>query len=162
MAKPDGSDWSYSREHEGRVTFGKLGGDAVQSLSGMVVLSKRPSLESEAAFLDLVRDQRSRDAGDSRCEDIIREESVSVNDGTWVVRFSIKYRDFGASNLPPAARYLVIEDRGATFRHPMYSGVAVTITLSQRSLPDAPLENFAALAEHLINSVEFHAAPREE
>ncbi len=160
VAKPAGSGWSYSSDHPGRATFGKLGGEAAQSLSGMVVLSKLPPLESEAEFLDLVRDQRSREWEAGRFEDIVREESVSVDQGVWVVRFHIKYKDSGASNLPPRAHHLVIEDLGATFRHPEYSGVAVTVALSQRSLPETPLENFEVLAEGLIRSVQFHSAPR--
>lgn len=159
VAKPSGPDWSYSRDHPGRVTFGKVGEAAAQSLSGMIVLSRLPSHESQAEFLDLVRAQRSRDSADSRFEDIAREESVSIDDGIWVVRFHIKYRDFGASNLPPLARHLVIEDLGATFRHPEDSGVAVTVALSQRSVPEAALQNFGALAESLIKSVQFHSAP---
>lgn len=85
----------------------------------------------------------------------------SVEDGIWVVRFHIKYKDFGAANLPPLTPYLVIEDLGATFRHPEYSGVAVTVALSQRSLPEAPLENFEAVAKRLIKSVQFHSSPPE-
>ena len=37
VAQPAGPDWSYSRDHPGRVTFGRLGEDAAKSLSGMVV-----------------------------------------------------------------------------------------------------------------------------
>jgi hypothetical protein len=161
VAKPAGPDWSYSRDHPGRVTLGRLGKDSAQSLSGIVVLSKLPSFESQAEFLDLVREQRGRESGDTRFEDIVREESVSTEDGIWVVRFHIKYKDFGANNLPPLARYLVIEDLGATFRHPKYSGVAVTVALSQRSLPEAPFVNFEAVAEGLIKSVQFHSDPSE-
>jgi hypothetical protein len=161
VAKPAGPDWSYSRDHPGRVSFGRLGGDSAQSLSGMVVLSRLPPLESQAEFLKLVSKQRSRDSADSRFEDIVREELVAIDQGIWVVRFHIKYKDFGATNLPPLARYLVIEDLGATFRHPEHSEVAVTVALSQRSRPEAPFENFEALAEGLIKSVRFHSAPPE-
>jgi hypothetical protein len=158
---PQEAGWHYSREHPGRVTIGKIGELPGQSFSGMVVLSSLPPMQSQEEFLQLVSSQRARDSGDPRYEDLLSEESVSNENGIWVVRFHTRYKDFGARNSPPSAGYLVIEDVGAVFRHPVEMGVAITVALSQRSMPEDALIDFAARAESFIDSIEFQSERNE-
>ena len=156
---PGGSGWSQLREHPGRVQLGKLGTAPGQSFTGTVVLSKLPVVKSKEEFFQVVSTQRARDSDDSRFEDLVKDETISEKDGVWMLRFHMKYKDFGASNLPAGARHLIVEDFGAVFRHPKEAGVAVTVGLSQRSMPEDVDETFEKVAEDFLGSVEFHAAP---
>lgn len=154
---PSGSGWMQLREHAGKVHLGKLGAASGQSFSGMVVLTRLPTLKSKEEFFELVSRQRARDSDDPRFEDLTKDEATSVEDGVWVFRFHVKYKDLGANNLPAGAAHLIVEDFGAVFRHPNEEGVAVSVSLSQRSMPQDVDETFEQLAEDFLSSVEFNS-----
>jgi len=156
---PSGSGWTQVREHPGKVSLGKRGAASGQSFVGTVVLVRLPALKSKEEFFALVSRQRARDSNDTRFEDLIRDETVSVQDGVWVVRFHMKYKDFGATNRPKTAPYLIVEEFGAVFRHPFENGVAVHVALSQRSLPQDLDETFEKVAEDFLGSVQFRCVP---
>jgi hypothetical protein len=156
---PSGSGWTQFREHPGKVSLGKLGAASGQSFAGTVLLTKLPALKSKEEFFALVSRQRARDSSDTRFEDLVRDETVSIHDGVWVVRFHVKYKDFGANNRPKTAHYLIAEEFGAVFRHPFEDGVAVYVALSQRSLPQDLDESFEKLAKKFVASVEFRSGP---
>jgi hypothetical protein len=152
-----GSGWMQLREHAGKVHLGKLGAASGQSFSGMVVLTRLPTLKSKEEFFELVSGQRARDSDDPRFEELTKDEATSVEDGVWVFRFHVKYKDLGANNLPAGAGHLIVEDFGAVFRHPNEEGVAVSVSLSQRSMPQDVDETFEQLAEDFLSSVEFNS-----
>lgn len=156
---PGGSGWSLSRIHAGSVRFGKLGSAPGESFFGLVVLSRLPPLNSREEFQSVVSRQRARDSGDPRFEDIVNDETVSVEDGVWVFRFHMKYKDFGANSVQPGSSYLIVEDYGAVFRHPDHRDVAVTVSLSRRSTPEDSDGAFEKLAADFTGSVEFVEDP---
>jgi hypothetical protein len=156
---PSGSGWTQVRDNPAKVSLGKLGAASSQSFAGTVVLTRLPPLRSKEEFLTLVSRQRARDSNDTRFEDLVRVETVSAQDGVWMVRFHMKYKDFGASNRPKTAPYLIVEDFGAVFRHPFENGVAVNVALSQRSLPQDLDEAFERVANDFVGSVEFRSGP---
>ena len=110
--------------------------------------------------MKVVSEQRSRDTGNPRFENLINEEVFSTEKDTPSIRYHTKYKDFGATNLPSGASYLVTEDIGIMCRHPDNKNVGVTITLSQRSLPEDAIENFEALANDFIKNAEFVPLPQ--
>jgi len=116
-------------------------------------------LKSQEEFLSVISRQRARDSGDPRFEDIVNDETVSVEDGVWAFRFHVKYKDFGTNNPEPGSPYLVVEDFGAVFRHPNHSDVAVTVSLSRRSTPDDSDTTFEELAAAFAGSIEFVQDP---
>jgi hypothetical protein len=96
---PSGSGWMQFREHEGKVHLGKLGAASGQSFSGLVVLTRLPTLKSKEEFFELVSKQRARDSDDPRFEDLVKDEATSVEDGAWAFRFHVRYKDLGANDL---------------------------------------------------------------
>jgi hypothetical protein len=152
---PRGSGWHLSRIHRGSVDLAKLGSVDTQSFAGKVLLSRLPRLNTKEEFLEVVSRQRARDSGDPRYEDILNVEKIVVENGIWVIRFHMKYKDFGAVNLKTGVPYLIVEDYGAVYRHPFHQDVAVNVALSQRSMPDQMDSEFAQLAEAFLISVKF-------
>jgi hypothetical protein len=159
---PRGGGWSLWKENPAKAHVAKLGEADGQSYAGLVGLSRLPELSSTQEFLELASRQRARDSGDPRYEDILVEEKVFSENGIWVFRFHIKYKDYGATNLPESDGYLIIEDFGASFRHPFETGVAVNVALSQRSRPGDANLNFKQLADEFVNSTKFQRAPQEQ
>ncbi len=152
---PQEAGWSYVKENPIKVSFGKIGDKEGQSFSGMVGLSRMPQVNSKKEFFDAISAQRGRDSKDSRFEDLQNETSASIENGLYIFHFYKKYKDYGANNLPKSSPYLVIEDIGSILQHPNNRGVAVTITLSQRSLPSDLLSSFNTLARGFVSSIEF-------
>jgi hypothetical protein len=85
----------------------------------------------------------------------------STEKNTPAVRYHTKYKDFGATNLPKGASYLIVEDIGIMCRHPDNKNVGITIALSQRSLPEDAIENFEKLANDFIKNAEFIPLPQQ-
>ena len=156
---PTDSEWTIEREHAGKVALGKLGAASGQSFAGQVLLTGLPALESTEQFLKFAVGERALDSNDPRYEDIVRDQTVSVENGVWVFRFHIKYKDFGAVNRPPSAPYLIVEDFGAIFRHPSEHGVGVYVALSQRALPQDLDGALKQEADEVLGSIEFSSAP---
>jgi hypothetical protein len=149
-------------ENPAKAHVAKLGDADGQSYAGLVGLSRLPELSLTQEFLELASRQRERDSGNPRYEDILVEEKVSSENGIWVFRFHIKYKDFGATNLPESDGYLIIEDFGASFRHPFDKGVAVNVALSQRSRPGDANLDFKQLADEFVSSTKFQRAAQEQ
>jgi len=121
----------------------------------MVELSKFPPVQSEAEFLKVISEQRKRDSGDPRYEDILNNETMSYEKNTIAVRFHTKYKDFGAKNLPKGEKYLVVEDYGIICRHPNHANVAVYMAFSQRTLPTEASKTLQRIADDFIKNAEF-------
>lgn len=154
LLPPQEKGWAYKRTHPARTEFGKLGVKDGQSFSGMVVLSKLPSIKTDEEFLQIISKQRNRDSKDPRYEDILNEEKLSNQKNTRAVFFYKKYKDFGANNLPTASSHLIIEDIGTIFQHPDKKNIAVYIALSQRSKPEDVNESFKELALEFIKNAK--------
>jgi hypothetical protein len=160
LLPPQEAGWEYKKISLARTQFGKVGDHKGQSLAGLVVLSKLPNISSKEEFMKVVSEQRARNTGNPRFENLINEEVFSSEKDTPAVRYHTKYKDFGATNLPKGAEYLIVEDIGIMCRHPENRNVGVTIALSQRSLPEDAIENFEALANDFIKNAEFVALPQ--
>jgi len=160
LLPPQEVGWEYKKISPARTQFGKVGTQKGQSLAGMVVLSKLPNIGSKEEFMKVVSEQRARNTKNPRFEDLINDEVFSTEKDTPSVRYHTKYKDFGATNLPKGYEYLIVEDVGIMCRHPDNKNVAVTIALSQRSLPEDAIENFEALANDFIKNSEFIALPQ--
>jgi hypothetical protein len=153
---PQEPGWNYYQENPIKLTFGRLGNEEGQSYAGHVVVSRLADVNNKEEFFKLLSKQRARDAGNTRYEDLVNEETVEVKDGNYIFRFHTKYKDFGANNLPKNAKYLVIEDYGVGFQHPFKKNIVVTIALSQRASPSDINNNFSVLANKFISSIEFY------
>jgi hypothetical protein len=160
LLPPQEAGWAYKKVSPARTQFGRVGTKNGQSLAGLVVMSKLPNIGSKEEFMKVVSEQRSRNTGNPRFENLINEEVFSTEKDTPAVRYHTKYKDFGATNLPPGASYLITEDIGIMCRHPDNKNVGVTIALSQRSLPEDAIENFEALANVFIKNAEFIPLPQ--
>lgn len=161
MLPPQEDGWRYSKVHPARIEFGKVGGRKDRSLVGVVVLSKLPTTSSIEEFIKVISEQRARNTGNPRFENLTNDEVFSTEKDTPSVRYHTKYKDFGAKNLPKGASYLIVEDIGIMCRHPENKNVGVTIALSQRSLPENAIENFEVLANDFIKNAEFLSFPTE-
>ncbi|NQW29081.1 MAG: hypothetical protein HQ472_01030 [Ignavibacteria bacterium] len=155
LLPPQEEGWEYKKITLARTQFGKVGAHKDQSLAGLVVLSKLPNIGSKEKFMKVVSEQRARNTGNPRFENLINDEVFSAEKDTPAVRYHTKYKDFGAINLPKGAKYLIVEDIGIMCRHPENQNVGVTIALSQRSLPEDAIENFEELANEFIKNAEF-------
>ena len=149
--------WHYHWKSPARITFARRSGLPVRSLAGLLVLSKLGPVESLDHFLEEVSKQRASGPRDPRYENLVHDESVADEAGVWVVRWHIKYKDFGAPNLPADASYLVVEDFGAAFRHPQQTDVAVSVSVSQRSLARDLLPDFGSFAGGVIDTIQFES-----
>ena len=158
VVPPKEAGWSV-KQASTRITLGKLGVVPSHSFAGLVVLTQLPVLNSKEEFFDWNVRQRARDAGDPRYRDLVKDETVTIENGVWVFRFHAKYEDSGAHNLRAGTPYLVIEDIGTVFRHPFESGVAVYVAISQRSTPQDVDGAFERVAKDFLGSVEFHSNP---
>ena len=159
LLPPQEEGWEYKKISLARTLFGKAETQKGQSLAGLVILSKLPNIGSKEEFMNVVSEQRARDAGNPRFEDLLNDEVFSTEKNTPSVRYHTKYKDFGATNLPKGAKYLIVEDIGIMCRHPNNKNVGVTIALSQRSLPEDAIENFETLANDFIKNAEFIPLP---
>lgn len=157
---PQEDGWHYSKVHPARIEFNGIGDRESQSLAGAVILSKLPTTSSKEEFMKIVSEQRARNTGNPRFENLINDEVFSSEKDTPAVRYHTKYKDFGATNLPKGAKYLIVEDIGIMCCHPENRNVGVTIALSQRSLPGDAIENFEKLANDFIKNVEFIPLPQ--
>ncbi len=157
LLPPQGEDWYFKKEHQGSFYFRKLGTEKDQSLLGGVILSKLPEIKTEKEFLSLVSEQRSRDAGNSRYENILNIEKLSNERSDFCVRFHTIYKDFKARNLPAGAKFLIEEDIGMACRHPYNKNIAVNMVFSQRTLQNNTFENFESIANDFIHNVKFIA-----
>ncbi len=160
LLPPQEEGWEYKKISPAKTQFGKVGTQKGQSLAGLVVLSKLPNIGSKEEFMKVFSEQLARDTGNPRFEDLINDEVFSTEKNTPSVRYHTKYKDFGVTNLPKGAKYLIVEDFGIMCRHPGNKNVGVTIALSQRSLPEDAIENFEALANDFIKNAEFIALPQ--
>ncbi len=153
---PQEKGWAYNRETPIKLVFGRQNSKNDQSYVGFVVVSRLIKVNSKEEYFDFVTSQRNRDIGNPRYEDISNEENVELIENNYVFRFHKKFKDFGAKNLPKSAKYLVIEDYGATYQHPLKENYAVTIALSQRTLPSGMVNSFHILAKEFVDSIQFY------
>ena len=152
---PQDKGWQYHKIHNGKIILNKMGFEAGETYSGMVVLSKLPNLNSEYDFLKLFRKQRKIEPSNSRYIDLLNEEKLVQNDKTMEINFHKKYKDFESKNLPSNVKYLIVEDYGASFQHPFDKNIAVTISLSQRTQEKYSNNQFKNLVNEFIRNIRF-------
>jgi len=121
----------------------------------MVVLSKLPDFNTKEEFLHIFSKQRKRKISNQRFENLLNEEKLVPNSKIMKIMFHTKYKDFEAKNLPSSMEYLIVEDFGATFRHPHNKNIAVTLALSKRTIDEDSDANFKKLADEFLSSVTF-------
>lgn len=152
LKPPPGTGWYRNKQDSEKVIFARKGENKTQSLIAMAIPHRLPDADTDTdeEFLKMVSRTRQLDPKSKRFGTILKEEFISNEKSTVVVRFHTKYRDYEAKNKPQTAKYMVTEDIGILWRHPEDKNIGLTIALSQRHLEGDPVRDFEKIANEFI------------
>jgi hypothetical protein len=159
MLPPQESGWQYEKLNSAKIEFAKGNKDA--SFIVYISLSKLPNFESKQEFMNGLSEQRQRNTGNPRFENILNTEEFSAEKETPSMRFHTIYKDKGSPHLPKGAPYYITEEYGIFCRHPKAWNVSVNIVCSQRTIPGGERLDWKAVADEFIKNVEFMDFPTE-
>jgi len=160
MLPPQESGWQYEKLSPAKIEFAK-GHNKEASFIVYISLSKLPSFESKEEFMTYLSEQRQRNTGNPRFENILNTEEFSEEKETPSMRFHTKYKDKDSPHLPKGEPYYITDEYGIFCRHPKAWGVSVNIVCSQRTIPNRERLDWKSLADEFIKNVEFIDFPTE-
>ncbi len=157
---PQEKGWHYQRWSPTEVEFGKVVSNE-KSFVMVVSLSRLTEFDTKEDFINYLSNQRQRNAGNPRYEDLINEEHFSEEKETPSLRFHTKYKDKGSLHLTKGKNYFLVNDHGIFCRHPKAYSISVNIVCSQRSLEGEERADWEKVANEFIQNTEFIDFPKE-
>lgn len=150
---PQGENWVIEEHNPGNISFGKIGRDITQTIAGSITVTQLPEPGSDEEYCRLIEDQRWGQESSPRFEDTIIDETCARSNRVLKYTFHVTYRDTGANNLPEGERYMIVEDYGVIYQHPLKKEISIYIALSQRTKENDSYPSFQTIAEKFANDI---------
>lgn len=146
--------WVIEGRNAYTFAFGKLGANQDETFAIQAMFSRLPAYETNANFLQLIKDGQSKDTGSPRFEILKHDVTPFPMKGTDCAESHMVTIDHAAKRRSGNTGDMILESLTLSCAHPSDKTVAIHVTYSHRHDPGQDDPAFMEKGAAVLNSVE--------